>query len=226
MVKNVYAGGFAGTPVESSPLGRFPANVIHDGSDEVVNQFPNTKSGAMSPDDDCNNTSWINALTPNYKRQTRGTDSGSASRFFYCAKASKSERNKGVRNDIEKTIGHNRFDKCENCGGFILQNQDRPSACHCEEPKRVDNIIKGNHHPTVKPVSLMRYLCRMITPKNGTILDPFMGSGSTGVGAKVEGFSFIGIEREEEYCKIARARIDAWEEEVPPKPKFVEPTLF
>lgn len=59
----------------------------------------------------------------------------------------------------------------------------------------------------------MRYLCKLVTPKNGTVLDPFMGSGTTGIGAKLEGFDFIGIEREEEYIKIAEARINAWEEE-------------
>jgi site-specific DNA-methyltransferase (adenine-specific) len=70
-----------------------------------------------------------------------------------------------------------------------------------------------NNHPTIKPVSLMRYLCRLITPPKGIILDPFMGSGSTGIGAKLEGFSFIGIEKEEDYCKIAEARINAWKPE-------------
>ena len=88
-----------------------------------------------------------------------------ASRFFYCAKAHKKEKNLGLDN---------------------------------------------NFHPTVKPVKLMRYLCRLITPPNGTVLDPFMGSGTTGIGAMLEGFDFIGIEMEEEYLKIAEARIEAW----------------
>lgn len=68
---------------------------------------------------------------------------------------------------------------------------------------------EGNNHPTVKPQKLMRYLCRLITPPGGTVLDPFMGSGSTGIAAKAEGFGFIGIERETEYFEIARARIEA-----------------
>jgi DNA modification methylase len=88
----------------------------------------------------------------------------------------------------------------------------------------VNNVVLGtqlkisvkegsNIHSTVKPISLMRYLCKLVTPKGGTVLDPFMGSGTTGIGAKLEGFDFIGIEREAEYIKIAEARINAWEEE-------------
>ena len=69
-----------------------------------------------------------------------------------------------------------------------------------------------NNHPTVKPVKLMQYLVRLITPKGGVVLDPFMGSGTTGIACKKEGFNFIGIEREDEYCKIAQARIDAEQE--------------
>ena len=65
-----------------------------------------------------------------------------------------------------------------------------------------------NHHPTLKPTALMRYLCSLVTPPRGIVLDPFMGSGSTGKAAILEGFQFIGIEREEEYIKIAKARID------------------
>jgi site-specific DNA-methyltransferase (adenine-specific) len=67
--------------------------------------------------------------------------------------------------------------------------------------------MRKNHHPTVKPTDLMRYLCRLVTPPDGIVLDPFMGSGSTGKAAVLEGFRFIGIEREEEYCEIAKARI-------------------
>ena len=70
-------------------------------------------------------------------------------------------------------------------------------------------IMRSNFHPTVKPVDLMTYLCRLITPPGGTILDPFTGSGSTGKAAILEDFKFIGIEREVEYIEIAKARIDA-----------------
>ena len=77
----------------------------------------------------------------------------------------------------------------------------------------MNSKVGKNNHPTVKPIALMQYLCRLITPPNGIVLDPFMGSGSTGIGAKREGFNFIGIEKEKEYCKIAEARISAWEVE-------------
>ena len=113
------------------------------------------------------------------------------SRFFYCAKASKSERNAGLEGMPEQhsipqlhTMSDPRMDRPQ---------ERRPSA---------------NHHPTVKPIKLMEYLCKLITPPGGTILDPFAGSGSTGVAAKRLGFKFIGIEREAEYVTIAIKRID------------------
>jgi DNA modification methylase len=119
------------TNTESTLIGRFPANFIHDGSDEVSQLFPFDK-----PDQ-------------------------SAARFFYCAKANKKDRNEGT----------------------------------------------SNNHPTVKPTELMRYLCRLVTPPNGTVLDPFTGSGSTGKAAALEGFNFVGIEQSAEYIEIALARI-------------------
>ena len=86
---------------------------------------------------------------------------------------------------------------------------------HDMEKSKIDNDVTGrfvtkrkNIHPTVKPVELMKYLCRLVTPKSGTILDPFMGSGSTGMAAKDEGFEFIGIEKEKEYFEIAEQRIN------------------
>jgi len=146
-------------------------------------------------------------------------DKGGASRFFlnvkgdrfkYVAKASKRERNKGCEG-LEgeyKSIVKNR--KCKICGYQEVSG----SPCRCEEPvwRIVERkVVTKNHHPTVKPLKLMRYLCRLITPPNGTVLDPFMGSGSTGIAAKLEGFGFIGIEMEEEYVEIGKARIEAWE---------------
>jgi DNA modification methylase len=148
------------------------------------------------------------------RRVVNPPSEGGASRFFYCAKASKSERNKGLDNTFEKELGHNRFDKCEICNGYIFQNQDRPSACKCESPKRKNNIVNGNFHPTVKPVKLMQYLVRLITPPNGKVLDPFCGSGTTGIACKLEGFEFIGLEQDAEYSKIAQSRIDNYEEEI------------
>lgn len=192
-------------PKESftQPTGRFPANVIHDGSEVVVREFPITASGKMKQHIDGGS---FNVYGKMYPRdvETIG-DSGSAARFFYCAKASKSERDYGLDGftlKVKQTQmrGNNGTGEKNFKGGFQ------------------DQIMK-NDHPTVKPVALMRYLCRMVTPRGGTVLDPFMGSGTTGIAAKVEGYSFIGIEREEGYCKIAEARIAAWGEE-----KIVEDT--
>jgi site-specific DNA-methyltransferase (adenine-specific) len=135
-------------------------------------------------------------------------DSGSASRFFYCAKASKKDRDEGLEGFAAKGIGSkgNGLGRvCEFCG----VSQLKPELCSCENKSWVNPPTNKNHHPTVKPTDLMRYLCRLVTPKGGTVLDPFMGSGSTGKAAKLEGFNFIGIEREEEYVKIAEARIHA-----------------
>jgi DNA modification methylase len=180
---------------ENRPQGRFPANLIHDGSDEVLAVFPNTgksRGGRIG-----NKGSALNMMGQAYEAGDPGYgDSGSAARFFYCAKASRSERNAGLEGFEEKE----RIDY----GGFhsekgLIENNRNPEN---RKPTK-------NNHPTVKPVALMQYLVRLVTPPNGTVLDPFMGSGTTGIAAKREGFSFIGIEREPEYVEIARARIDS-----------------
>jgi len=167
--------------------------------DEVVEGFPDTKSGKPTtkrkPIDDKNNygNSRMSGLGGH-------NDSGSASRFFYCAKASKSERNKGLEGFEEK--------------GKVFNGQsDEPSKDMKGVEQKFTTLPSKNSHPTVKPIKLMQYLCRLITPVGGTILDPYMGSGSTGIGAKLEGFDFIGIEREDDYIKIAEARIKAWEKD-------------
>lgn len=145
-----------------SEKGRFPANIIHDGSDVVMNEFPDSKVGSMKSSyimKECENKSMSGK---NYERAMPDVPAseGSAARFFYCPKVSKSER--GV----------------------------------------------SNNHPTVKPIKLMEYLCRLVTPKGGIVLDPFMGSGTTIMAAKNEGFKYIGIEKEKEYFEIANSRID------------------
>ena len=138
--------------------GRFPANFIHDGSDEVVALFPEASSGSAAR--------FFKQIEKDDIWHDLNRAKDSASKLIYCAKASKRDRNEGL-----------------------------------EVHERV------NHHPTVKPTDLMRYLCRLITPPNGIVLDPFMGSGSTGKAAKLEGFDFIGIDQSAEYLEIARARI-------------------
>lgn len=123
-----------------------------------------------------------------HMRQSRG-DFGGASRFFYVAKPSRTERNDGVGGNPDPVTEHNSRPR---------DNED------ADWKKR-----NGNFHPTVKPVELMRYLCKLLTPKGGTVLDPFMGSGSTAIGAYEEGFSFIGIEKDLEYFQISVARVKA-----------------
>jgi DNA modification methylase len=152
-------------------IGRWPANLIHDGSDEVTELFPQNVRGAIpgtqkiGDKTTTNRDNNVSYATCGYQKISGYKEEvGSAARFFYCAKASKADRE------------------------------------------------DGNGHPTVKPTDLMRYLCRLVTPPGGIVLDPFMGSGSTGKAAVLEGFRFIGIEREAEYIEIARGRIQVPEQ--------------
>ena len=131
------------------------------------------------------------------------TNDNSASRYFYCAKTSKAERNQGLNNfPIKNKKG----------GGGTSNNVWYEDDVNSASGKfGSEKAPSKNVHPTVKPIKLMKYLCRLITPKGGTILDPFMGSGSTGMAAKEENFDFVGIEKEEEYFNIASARIESVE---------------
>lgn len=188
--------------MSNSTQGRFPANLIHDGSDEVVGLFPSVKGQYGGKGRAANSKSgryaWNNGKEEvNNKGATQGiSDSGSAARFFYCAKASKSERNAGLEGLEAK------FAPKGNNEGRDMSN-----------PKNhlggMQSSKMQNFHPTVKPIALMQYLVRLVTPPNGTVLDPFMGSGTTGIASKKENFDFIGIEMSEEYVEIARARIEA-----------------
>lgn len=141
-----------------------------------------------------------------------------ASKFFYCAKPSKSERNAGL-DELEETarslVGQTHWtNECGDCGRRWPQQESVCLKCGGELVRESrDPPTAKNHHPTVKPVDLMRYLCRLITPPGGVVLDPFMGSGTTGIAATNEGFRFIGIEMEEDYIDIARRRIAHWVEE-------------
>jgi DNA modification methylase len=138
--------------------GRFPANIIHDGSEEVLEVFEES------------------------------------SRFFYCAKASKAERNMGLDDFEGKYLDPQR--KVGSKGGTNPRNRGAESK-------------RKNYHPTVKPIKLMEYLVRLVTPKEGIVLEPFAGSGTTLIACKQQGFNYIGIEREQEYCDIAEARLEA-----------------
>ena len=191
--KGTFAGGEPNRGSDTSTYqnhqGRWPANVIHDGSDEVVELFPNSKGGAFpAKRGQAVNTSFASGQETEGGFRAMGDD-GSAARFFYCAKASKKDRNEGLDGFENKEI--HRY-------GAGIGEGKTPEA----------PAIEKNHHPTVKPTTLMEYLCKLVTPPNGIVLDPFMGSGSTGKAAMYAGFNFIGIEMTEEYLPIAKARIE------------------
>jgi DNA modification methylase len=175
----------------AAPSGRWPANVIHDGSEEVLAGFPDSKAG--DPRDDRGYGGIWSPSKDGIPAGPQYGDTGSAARFFYCAKASKADRDEG----------------CEGlplAGGHLASNEGGGGGWKADA-KDNPNLPRRNAHPTVKPTALMRYLCRLVTPPGGVVLDPFMGSGSTGKAAILEGFQFIGIEREAEYVAIAKARI-------------------
>jgi len=175
--------------------GRFPANIIHDGSAEAVSGFPDTTSGGSCLT--ANRKNEYNDYTYQFggggNNDIAGS-SGSASRYFYTAKASVKDRDEGL-SEFEVKVA----------GGMSA---------------RADGSLDGhityrkNIHPTVKPTDLMQYLIRLVAPKGSTVLDIFMGSGSTGKAAMIENternadYHFIGIDLEEEYCDIAKARIE------------------
>jgi site-specific DNA-methyltransferase (adenine-specific) len=150
------------------------------------------------------NTSFHASTT---RQMNRFGDKGGASRFFYVAKASKKERNKGLDSFEDKPLAFSNQAKAELKRGN--ENFDGNNS------KGHGNSIRHlkNFHPTVKPVALMRYLVRLVTPPNGIVLDPFNGSGTTGVACKLEGINYVGLELDAEYCKIAQARIDFYEVE-------------
>lgn len=151
VVTNQVYGKGLGVENPQHPNGRWPANLIHDGSQDVEALFPD-----------------------------------GAARFFYCAKAGKKDRDGGL-------------------GGFEIKPA---GGMQGRNDGSLGSITRrANHHPTVKPSDLMRYLCRLVTPPAGLVLDPFTGSGSTGKAAVLEGFRFVGVEREPEYAEIAKARI-------------------
>lgn len=193
---------------KAEALGRWPANIIHDGSPEVLEKFPDAPGqmadvslqpgarktqnvyGAMNRAHEASaDRVYTDAGGTNFamKPGARRLDAGSAARFFYCAKTSRTDRNEGLASGDEPAVETE------------ATMRDRETA---DWPAR-----NGNHHPTVKPTDLMAYLCRLVTPPGGMVLDPFMGSGSTGKAAMREGFRFIGIDMTPEYVDIAKQRI-------------------
>ena len=191
--------------------GRWPANLIHDGSDEVLAGFPNNNPGCRphiitaSDATEASNKEkgWGSVSVP--KNKFAGFDDGedkSAARFFYCAKTSKTDRNEGLEDAPDAVLARS----CQ-----AIAEAKRGNTVESEGGAFNKARVVKNNHPTVKPTDLMRYLCRLVTPPEGIVLDPFMGSGSTGKAAMLEGFQFIGIERDAEYFAICQKRVHlAW----------------
>lgn len=187
---------------ELTVSGRFPANLIHDNSEEVMTCFPENKSTANVRHNKASENTCMSGK--NYERDGYGyDDSGNASRFFksilYYPKTSKSERNAGCKGLEEKELENH-------SSTFSVMVEDGIVTNKRTDTKRTNN------HPTVKPIALMEYLIKMVTPKGGTVLDPFMGSGSTGCAAIKNGFNFIGVDLTEEYLQIAQARINHYDQ--------------
>lgn len=181
--------------------GRWPANLIHDGSSEVIAAFPDAigqqgdlkETGRARP-----SSGRFGDMAAPHAHVARIEENKNASRFFYCAKTSPKDRHAGLEHPGPQ------FKM-----GTTLRKVETTDT-------------KGNNHPTVKPTDLMAYLCRLVTPVGGLVLDPFMGSGSTGKAAMREGFQFIGCEIDGEYMAIAKARIEHEQTEQSKK----QPQLF
>jgi site-specific DNA-methyltransferase (adenine-specific) len=174
--------------------GRWPANVMHDGSAEVVAGFPDSHSSGGTAGG-ANGSVYANGKGIPHPSFFNYTDSGSAARFFYCAKASRTDREEG----------------CDN----LPDHLSAAVELHGEGTKALSSPRAGagrtadtvrNFHPTVKPTDLMRYLCRLVTPPAGLVLDPFCGSGSTGKAALLEGLRFVGVDLDPAHVAIAEAR--------------------
>jgi len=186
-----------------SPLGRFPANLIHDGSDEVVGLFPNTKSGnnkRYSGYENKFNNASFNFGDKSTERDRVIADSGSASRFFYCAKASKDERNKGCEGLKKKVVAYGNQQTAQLKRGEELTPNAGVGDGGVIAPQR-------NNHPTVKPIALMEYLIKLVSREDAVILDPFIGSGTTAVACKRLNRRFIGFEINNEYYNISLQRL-------------------
>ena len=199
-----FGGGKYSQPVES---GRFPANIILD---EEAGKILDEQSGiSKSTGGRSGNKEGVgqNGIYGQYSGEVKDGnpglgDVGGASRFFYCPKTSKRDRNEGLEDFKGKQIGtyNAHSSDLKNYGGSSLGAASMSGNNKMPQPKQ-------NFHPTVKPTDLMLYLIRLVTPKGGTTLDPFMGSGSTGKAAVRGGFDFVGIEMDEQYMEIATARI-------------------
>jgi site-specific DNA-methyltransferase (adenine-specific) len=185
--------------------GRWPANILLDEEAAAMLDEQSGVSASPAPYRNTDSSSQSVFGVGGVSHDREFGDSGGASRFFYVAKASRSERNAGLDGLQAKEIGakgNGLARSCDLCGVSVLQ------GCQCEG-RTFSNPMRVNHHPTVKPVALMKYLIRLVVPKGGVVLDPFLGSGTTAVAAIEEGVEWIGCEREPEYLEIIEARVAA-----------------
>jgi site-specific DNA-methyltransferase (adenine-specific) len=193
--QDTVSGGDGSGGWEQNHAGRWPANVIFD---EAAGVELDEQSGIRTPGH------WTKTKTTGFGEFGGGTseyhgtgpksDAGGASRFFYCAKPSKKERNAGLDDLPEATSKFGNQKNGEDIGNGSVND-------------KFTTAPKKNFHPTVKPLALMRYLVRMVTPPNGTVLDPFLGSGTTAVAAILEGFKWVGCEMTEDYLPIITGRV-------------------
>lgn len=198
------SGGKNSAALNGEPNGRWPANLLLD---EEAAVMLDAQSGERSVSGAAQNGR--PALAANNGMFALGggngslhNDSGGASRFFYVAKASRRDRNEGLEGMPEYTRDGQDYRRKIN------------TSKQSDGGARGD-VARTNTHPTVKPTQLMRYLCRLVTPPNGIVLDLFMGSGSTGKAAMLEGFGFVGIDKKGEYVEIARRRIEQAQMQMP-----------
>lgn len=196
-----YVGGghsaSSSTNIECNPLGRWPANVIHDGSEEVLQHFPDAQGqqGTALADGKRKSGQVFGVMHNGTKNPSPRIESDkSSARFFYCAKPSSYERNLGTEKLTKRNGGLR-----SNTSGQHITRRDGGA------PEPV-----GNHHPTIKPIALMRYLIRLVTHKEGICLDLFGGSGTTGIAAELESIDCICLDNEPNYIEISEARANAW----------------
>tara|TARA_B100001939_G_scaffold222571_1_gene191539 strand:- start:319 stop:1674 length:1356 start_codon:yes stop_codon:yes gene_type:complete len=204
-------------------VGRWPSNVIMDEvAGAILNEQAPSVGNMMNANRKTTTTGGTgNAWTTSSKNEGDSNGIfdglGGGSRFFYCPKVSQAERNAGLESLKDK----------EKYADFGLRNRIQDGVITNDRTNNAAYTSKNNH-PTVKPISLMRYLAKLVTKEGGIVLDPFMGSGSTGIAACLEGFNFVGIEMDEEYLNIARHRIAHWgeyeieEAEFIPKPRSTQ----
>lgn len=209
--KGTFAGGEqdrgSDTSTYKEHTGRWPANIILD---PYTAELLDEQSGISKPKPEKVGPKGGSGFGYFDDGKTASTTGrwpedlgGGASRFFYVAKASKKDRNEGLDGLEGQTIGakgNGLARTCATCGSSVLD------GCGCPDRTFV-NPTRANFHPTVKPTALMEYLIKLVTPPNGTVLDPFTGSGSTGKAALLSGFKFIGIELTEEYLPIIEGRL-------------------